>query len=93
MLPGSRPIPVDMAFAWIDGVRRTGLVLSEVGDLEEAYGLEVIDATGLYLHPESPLLGFDSSGAWLILDTPAVLTLRKGPDRTSEPVMTIGGNG
>ncbi len=92
ILAGSGPIRVDMAFAWEDGVDRTRLVLSEMGDLEDEYALEVIDATGLYIHPEVPFLSFDSSGAWLFLDMEAVITLRRGPDRASEPVMRIGGN-
>ncbi len=92
MLSGAEPMKVDMAFTWEDGVRRSGLVLSEVGDLEEEYALEVIDATDLYIHPEAPFLSLDGSGAWLLIDAPAAITLRKGPDRESELVMRIGGH-
>ena len=83
---------VDMAFAWKDGVSGTGLVLSELGDLDEEYAFEVIDAANLYIHPETPFLSIDSSGVWLLLDSPAAVTLRKGPVRESELVMRIGGH-
>jgi len=92
VLPGRGPILVDMAFAWEDGVAGTGLLLSELGDLEDEYALEIIDATGLYLHPEAPFITVDSSGTWLLLEKEAVITLRRGPDRASEPVMRIGGD-
>jgi len=90
VLAGAEPMKVDMAFAWKDGVSGTGLVLSELGDLDEEYALEVIDATNLYIHPETPFLSMDSSGVWLLLDSPAAITLRKGPVRESELVMRIG---
>ncbi len=92
ILAGAEPMKVDMAFAWKDGVSGTGLVLSELGDLGEEYAFEVIDAANLYIHPETPFLSIDSSGVWLLLDSPAAVTLRKGPVRESELVMRIGGH-
>ncbi|MFC1545655.1 M14 family zinc carboxypeptidase [Gemmatimonadota bacterium] len=90
ILPGAAPLPVDLAFAWEDGVRKSVLLLSEVGDLEEEYALEVIEATDLYIHLETTFLSLDESGAWLLIDEPAAITLRRGPDRESELVMRIG---
>ncbi|MFC1628745.1 M14 family zinc carboxypeptidase [Gemmatimonadota bacterium] len=91
ILAGAEQMKVDMAFAWEDGVSRSGLVLSEMGDLEEQYALEVIDATDLYIHLESPFLSMESSGAWLLIDAPAAITLRRGQNRESELVLRIGG--
>ena len=88
---GAEPMHVDLAFAYSDAVADTGMVLREVGDLEEAVALEVVDATGLYLHPEPRMITSDVSGDWLLIGAPAFLTLRRGSDRGSELVRVIGG--
>lgn len=87
----TEPVRLDLAFAYGDGVTGTGLVLTEAGDLEGVYAHEVIDAAGLYLHPEVPMVSFSEDGGWLLLDSPAVLTIRKGPERDSEIVQRIDG--
>ena len=94
VLGSGEPLRLDLALAWEDGVRREGLVVSDVGDLEGVEALEVIDATGLYLHPDYPpgaASATDSAGdCWLIVGEPVVVTLRRGPERGSGMVMRLG---
>ena len=87
---GAEPMPVDLAFAYSDAVAGTGLVLREAGDLEGISALEVVDATGLFLHPEPSMVTSDSEGIWLLIGTPAFLTLRRGPESDSEVMRVVG---
>lgn len=90
ILGWTEPMKVDLAFSYTDGVSGEGLVLSEIGDLESVYSHQVYDADGLFIHPEVPMITFDEDGEWLLLEAPAVLTVRRGPERTSEIVLRIG---
>lgn len=88
---GSEPMRVDLAFAYTDAVVETGLVLREAGDLEGVDALEIVDATGLFLHPEPPMVSHEEGGTWLLIGAPACLFLRRGPEPDSELVRRIDG--
>ncbi len=92
VLERGEPVPVDVALTWADGVRREALTVSDVGDLEDLYAYETIDASGLFLHPEPPLTSDESGMRWLVVGETVVLTLRRGPERDSEMVMRLGGH-
>jgi len=92
VLNRGEPVRLDLALAWEDGVRREGLIVTDVGDLEGVYALEVIDATGLFIHPEGPMSAPEAGGRWLLVGEPVVLTLRRGSERESDMVMRLGGH-
>jgi len=50
-LPGREPVRADVTVSYADSLDRSDGVVLEVGDLEGAEALQVLDATGLYLVP------------------------------------------
>jgi hypothetical protein len=56
VLPGREPLRADLAINFDDTLDGAGPVLAEVGDLEDARALEVIDAEGLYFLPDEDML-------------------------------------
>lgn len=51
VLPEREPVRADVAVRYADPLDRSGGVVSEVGDLEGAEALQIIEADGLYLVP------------------------------------------
>jgi hypothetical protein len=93
VLPGQPPMPADLAINFDDAVAKTGGRLREVGDLQGATAVDTLDATGLFLHPDSSALTSERGGVWLRIDAPALFDLRRGPEATSELVRRIGEQG
>jgi hypothetical protein len=93
VLPGLEPVPVDLAFAFEDGVGRKGLTLLAAGDLEEVWAHEEFDARGLYLHPGPGMLTWAGSVCWLRLGSSADLDLRSAPEFRGPIVVRIDGYG
>lgn len=90
VLGDSEPMLIDLAFAFSNAVADTGLTLTEAGDLDDVNALEIFDATGLYLHPEPSMISQEDGGGYLLIGTPAYLTVRRGRDSSSEVVKVIG---
>lgn len=88
VLEGQPPVPLDFALSYEDAVSRTGLRLRDVGDLGDVVALDTVDARGLFIHPEPPMLA--GGGRVFRLGSPAALTLRRGAGRESEVVRRIG---
>jgi hypothetical protein len=61
-----------------------------VGDLADAVALDTLDATGIFIHPDSSALTRRNGGTWLRIGARAVLDLRRGPDSASALVRRIG---
>jgi hypothetical protein len=80
VLPGQEPVTVDLVFAYADGVKRRGLSLRAVGDLEEVWAHEELDARGLFIEPAPGMLTWIGSACWLRVGAPAELDLRAGPE-------------
>ncbi len=90
VLPGVAPMLVDLAINYDDAVARTGARVREVGDLSAVIAIDTLDASGLFVHPETSMLARTAAGVSLSIGAPAVLFLRRGPDATSALVRTIG---
>jgi hypothetical protein len=85
VVPDRDPLRLDIALTYDDPVARTGLTLSDVGDLEEVAALDTLDATGQYVHV-SASSAFDPADWWLVRGERVGVTLREGPEVTSAVV-------
>ena len=74
--------PLDVAVVYDDPVARTGPRYGEIGDLTGERALEIVDATGLYLHPEL-------EGGILRRGGEVRLSVRRGASTESELVRRI----
>ena len=74
--------PLDVAVVYDDPVARTGARYGEIGDLTGVRALEIVDATGLYLHPEL-------DGGILRRGGEVRLSVRRGLNADSELVRSI----
>ena len=74
--------PLDVAIVYDDPVARTGPRYGEIGDLAGVRALEVMDVTGLYLHPEL-------EGGILRRGGEVRLSVRRGLELGSEVVRRI----
>ncbi len=74
--------PLDVAVVYDDPVARTGPRYAEIGDLTGERALEIVDATGLYLHPEL-------EGGILRRGGEVRLSVRRGASPESELVRRI----
>ena len=61
---------------------RTGLTLSDLGDLADLTAMDTLDATGRYVHLAAAS-AFDPSDWWLLRGERVGLTVREGPEPTS----------
>jgi hypothetical protein len=52
VMPGAKPVRADVIVSFADSLDRRDGVVVEVGDLEGAEALEVLDASGLYIIPD-----------------------------------------
>ena len=93
LVPGQEPVPIDLAFAFADGIARTGLTLRAVGDLEEVWAHEEIDASGHFLVPAAGMLQQDGDGAWLTTGAPADLVIRVSDMRRARVLWRITPDG
>jgi len=71
----------DIAVVFDDAIARTGPRYGEIGDLSGARAVEVIDVSGLFIHPGTDVL---------IRGEPATLSVRTGVTSTSEEVLSLG---
>ena len=92
VMPGGQAVRADLALNYEDAVARHDLRLRDVGDLRAQVALDTIEATGLYLHPAPSMLTQRGAASWMRFDTTATLTVRRGPQRTSDSLSTIGGS-
>jgi hypothetical protein len=74
--------PLDVAIVYDDPVARTGPRYGEIGDLAGVRALEIVDAAGLYLHPEL-------DGGILRRGDEVRLSVRRGASPESELVRRI----
>ncbi|MGQ0702333.1 MAG: M14 family metallopeptidase [Gemmatimonadales bacterium] len=92
VLSGRTPalIRADLALVYDDPVAPQGPRIREVGDLEAVIALDTLDARGLFLHPGKEALRVEGGQRWLALGAPARFDLRRGPERKSQLVRTLG---
>jgi hypothetical protein len=90
-MPGSAPMPVDIAINYDDAVARQRGRVRDSGDLAEAVAIDTIDARGLFLHPGAAAMTATPAGQMLRLGAVADFELRRGPDVSSQLVRRIGG--
>jgi hypothetical protein len=91
VLPGQPPLRADVAVNYDDAIARTGPMVRDVGDLQEAIAIDTVDATGFFLHPTPWSLYAGSGGNWIRPGAPAVIAIRRGADSASALVRVIGG--
>ena len=91
VMPGGQTVRADLALNYEEAVARHDLRLRDVGDLRAQVALDTVDVTGLYLHPAASMLTQRGGASWMRFDTTARLTVRRGPQVTSDSVSTIGG--
>jgi len=84
------PLRLDVALSYEDPIAGTGLTLRDVGDLEGVYALEIVEAEGLFLHPDPERVTAADRGGWLVVGAPIAFTLRRGPEPDSELVRRFG---
>ncbi len=85
VVPDRDPLRLDLALTYDDPVARTGLTLSDVGDLDEIAALDTLDVTGRYVHV-SAASAFDPADWWLTRGERVGILVRKGPEPTSPVV-------
>ena len=90
VLPGSAAFRADVAINYDDALLKKLPRVRDVGDLAAVVGLDTIDASGAYLHPDPVMLTAQGAARWIRFDTTAVLTIRRGPNPTSELIRAIG---
>ena len=83
VMPGGRVYRADVAISFDDPVGRTGPKYGEIGDLAGVTAVTVIDATGLFLHPDLAGSGYVRRGE------PARLVIRRGPSVDSHEVLRV----
>ena len=91
VVAGSPPVRADVAITYDDALARTGAKVRDVGDLREVVAIDTVDASGLFLHPQTPSLTTQGGGVWLRIGSEAMIDIRRGADPSSERVRTIGG--
>ena len=89
VLPGVSPLRADIALTYDDALARTGARVRDVGDLRDVVALDTIDASGLFLHPQSSALTTGNGGVWLRIGAPATIDIRRGAAATSELVRAV----
>jgi hypothetical protein len=90
VLPGGPPFRADVAINYEDALKKNLPRVRDVGDLAAVVALDTIDASGGYLHPRPEMLFIRGAARWIRFDTTAALTIRRGPDATSELLRAIG---
>ncbi len=88
VVPGGAPMDLDVALRYEDPVARSGLVLDEIGDLQDVRALDTLDATGHYLHLVTPST-LDPATWTLTRGDRVAVTLRRGPADTSAVVARV----
>lgn len=91
VLPGQRPMRVDIAFNYDDALRKGRARVREVGDLAAVVALDTVNADGLFLHPAPAMLTEQRGKQWLRVNAPVQLTIRRGADAGSALVRELGG--
>jgi hypothetical protein len=81
---GPEPYLLDIGLTYWDAVAKTGPRISEVGDLTGAAALDTVDAAGLYLHPQAEMVTVQDTRRWLRIGNPALFTLRRGVEASSQ---------
>lgn len=80
-------IRADVAINFDDPAARTGAKLRDVGDLRSLGGIEVVDATGMFLHLGG--LTVRDGQSYFRLGTSVSIAIRRGPSPNSELVRRI----
>jgi hypothetical protein len=88
VLPHGERLALDLALTFEDPVARTGLTLSDVGDLADLAALDTLDATGMYLHLAAPS-AFDPADWWLLRGERVGVTVRDGTEPTSAVLQRV----
>lgn len=86
---GPEPYLLDIGIAYGDAVAKREPRVSEVGDLAAAAALDTVDASGLFLHPAPAMVTAQDGRRWLRIGNPALYTLRRGPEPSSEAVTPL----
>ena len=90
VLPDQPPIRADLEVNYDDPVARTGGRVRDVGDLSRATAMDTVNASGLFVIPDSAALTTDPNGKpWLRIGSPAALEIRRGSNRSSPLVSRI----
>ncbi|HUF29602.1 MAG TPA: M14 family zinc carboxypeptidase [Gemmatimonadaceae bacterium] len=89
VLPGHAPLRADLALNYDEAVARTGPRIRDIGDLREAIALDTIDATGLFVHPDSAVITQRDGSRWLRLGAPGRLDIRRGATSVSPLVRKV----
>lgn len=80
-------IRADVAINFDDPAAKTGARLRDVGDLRSMGGIEVVDATGMFLHPGG--LTVRDGLSYFRLGSTVTITIRRGQSPGSELVRRI----
>jgi hypothetical protein len=89
VLPGHPPLRADVALNYDEAVARTAPRVRDVGDLREAIALDTVDATGLFVHPDSTVITEREGSRWLRLGAPGLFDIRRGPAVASALVLRV----
>ncbi|MEP6591908.1 MAG: M14 family zinc carboxypeptidase [Gemmatimonadota bacterium] len=89
VLPGQAPFRADLALNYDDLLLKTNLRLREVGDLSAVIAIDTIDATGLFIHPDTSSLRTGSDGSWLPLGGITSLRLAETADPRNPSRITV----
>ncbi len=90
VLPGQPPARVDISFNYDDALRQGRARVREIGDLDEVVAFDTVSAGGLFIHPAPAMLTEQGGKQWLRVGAPVQMTLRRGPETTSEAVKEFG---
>lgn len=91
VLPGQKPVRVDLSFNYDEPLRPGRARLREIGDLDGVVAFDTLAAPGLFIHPAASMLT-GQRGAWYLrTGAPVHMTLRRGADSSSALVREFGG--
>lgn len=90
VIAGQPPARVDISFNYDDALRQGRARVREIGDLDDVVAFDTVSATGLFIHPAPAMLTDQGGQRWLRIGAPVLMTLRRGPEPTSEVVKEFG---
>jgi hypothetical protein len=90
VVPGLEPFRADVGANFAAPLDLRDGAVARVGDLADFAARVVVDAEGLFVHPESDALHRDDGGRLSLRDgLPASFTIRRGEDGGSEEVAAV----
>jgi hypothetical protein len=89
VIPGLEPARIDLAINYDDPLARAGGRVNDIGDLSYVSARDTIDAGGLFIHPDPPMLTGSAGTPILRTGAIAAFTLRASPDPLSDVVRRV----